>query len=291
MRGPSLYRLLIAVALALLCLASVSFAQDNSDNTDSSESSRTSLTRTTSNSSRQTTSRTNEEAGTDEDADSAEDTAGDDEGGELSNEPDEEDDEGDGDSEDTGDSEPTQSFDESYEETGLAGAVTVTTPDVLTIGTPMFVIGEKITLGWEYSKATERPPKKISICGKYPKDSGKSADRAATCDWDIAVNISGSLRKYTWDTLTGGAPGVAFSQDTGYFMYLYDSDYGVTNNMPGAGRIVPYTFSFGMYNSRYGQTNNGVPVGYNPSSNAPGSEIHALTLACAVLLSILGMLV
>ncbi|KAJ1647574.1 hypothetical protein LPJ64_001032 [Coemansia asiatica] len=287
----------MAVALALLCLASVSSAQDNSDSTDSPSTSvptRTSQTRATSASSRDTPSQTEDntrsaDTATAKETDTTEDDT-DSNGSELANEPDPTDDGSNTEDGNSNDEEPTQSFDESYEETGLAGAVTLTTPDIQAIGTPMFVIGEKITLGWEYSKSTLRPPKKVSICGKFPKDSGKSVDRTAICDWDIAVNISGSLKKYTWDTLTGGARGVAFSEDTGYFMYLYDSDYGITNNLPGAGRITPYSFSFGMYNSRYGQTNNGVPVGYSPSSNAHGTEIHALAIACAVLLSIVGIL-
>ncbi|KAJ1751979.1 hypothetical protein LPJ79_001606 [Coemansia sp. RSA 1821] len=175
---------------------------------------------------------------------------------------------------DIGSDEPTEeeeldseepSFDESYDETGMPGSVSLTTPDYMTIPTPMFEIGQNITLGWEYSNDTKRPPKKLSICGKFPKDSNKSQNQRALCDWDIAVNISGSLRKYVWNTVTHGAPGVAFVADSGYLMYFYDSDYGVNNAVPGAGRIVPSVFWFNMYNSRYDLTNQGVPDGYNPS--------------------------
>ncbi|KAJ2852444.1 hypothetical protein IWW36_000331 [Coemansia brasiliensis] len=171
-------------------------------------------------------------------------------------------------SEDELDSNDEPSFDESYDETGMPGSVSLTTPDYMTIPTPMFEIGQNITLGWEYSNDTKRPPKKLSICGKFPKGSNKSQDQRALCDWDIAVNISGSLRKYVWNTVTHGAPGAAFVADSGYLMYFYDSDYGVNNAVPGAGRIVPSVFWFNMYNSRYDLTNQGVPDGYNPSSAA-----------------------
>ncbi|KAJ2139623.1 hypothetical protein IW136_002833 [Coemansia sp. RSA 678] len=164
------------------------------------------------------------------------------------------------------DEDPTPSFDESYDETGMPGTVELTTPDYMTIPTPMFEIGEKITLGWKYGNSTQRPPEKLSICGKFPRGSNKSPNAAALCDWDIAVNISGSLRKYEWDTVTQGMPGAAFVADSGYLMRFYDSEYGVNNAIPGAGRIVPSVFWFNMYNSRYDLTNQGVPVGYNPSS-------------------------
>ncbi|KAJ1796838.1 hypothetical protein LPJ75_007169, partial [Coemansia sp. RSA 2598] len=194
---------------------------DNADSSSAStrSSTRTSPTRATSASSRQTSSQREEDAGTVDETNTAEDNTDDeDKDGELSNEPEPTGDGGDSENDDDeDDEEPTPSFDESYEETGQAGAMSLTTPDVQAVGTPMFEIGEKIILGWDYSKSTLRPPKKISICGKFPRDSGKSKDRAAICDWDIAVNISASLKKFTWDTLTGGAPGVAFSQDTGYF--------------------------------------------------------------------------
>ncbi|KAJ1852496.1 hypothetical protein GGH12_003529 [Coemansia sp. RSA 1822] len=168
--------------------------------------------------------------------------------------------------EESDDEEPTPSFDESYDETGMPGTVELTTPDYMTIPTPMFEIGEKITLGWKYGNDTKRPPEKLSICGKFPRGSNKSPNAAALCDWDIAVNISGSLRKYEWDTVTQGMPGAAFVADSGYLLRFYDSEYGVNNAMPGAGRIVPSVFWFNMYNSRYDLTNQGVPVGYDPSS-------------------------
>ncbi|KAJ2782589.1 hypothetical protein GGI15_002871 [Coemansia interrupta] len=191
---------------------------------------------------------------------------------------------------DNDDDEPTQSFDESYEETGLPQLITLTTPDLNTVPTPMFVIGEDVVIGWKYNKDTLRPPSKVSICGKFPKGSGKSINQAATCDWDIAVNISGTLRKYTWDTITVGAPGIAFSEDTGYSMYIYDSDSGPTNYTPGAGRVIPLQFVFNMYNSRYGLTNNGVPVGYNPVSSATNAAVHLWTVVGAIFLGAIGVL-
>ncbi|KAJ2025936.1 hypothetical protein IWW57_003206 [Coemansia sp. S610] len=182
----------------------------------------------------------------------------------------------------------TPSFDESYDITGLAGSAEMMTPNLMLIPTPMFVIGTNVTLGWKYSNATLRPPKKISICGKFPKDSKKSKDPAALCDWDIAVNISGALRKYTWDTVTKGAPGIAFSEDKGYLLYLYDSDFGVSNYVPGAGRITPSQFWFNMYNSRYGSTNQGVQKGYDPSA-AHSLSVQIWIVATAVILGALGV--
>ncbi|KAJ2076981.1 hypothetical protein GGI09_008305 [Coemansia sp. S100] len=183
---------------------------------------------------------------------------------------------------------PTPSFDESYDITGIAGSAVMMTPNLMLIPTPMFVIGTNVTLGWKYSNYTLRPPKKISICGKFPKDSKKSKDPAALCDWDIAVNISGTLSKYTWDTLVKSAPGVAFSEDKGYLLYLYDSDFGVSNYVPGAGRIPPSQFWFNMYNSRYKNTNEGIQKGYDPSA-AHSLSVQLWIVATAVILGVLGI--
>ncbi|KAJ1735062.1 hypothetical protein LPJ61_000752 [Coemansia biformis] len=192
------------------------------------------------------------------------------------------------DASDNGD-EPTPSFDASYDETGMPGSVMLTTPDYMTIPTPMFEIGQNITLGWKYTNDTQRPPSKLSICGKFPSKSGLSSDVRSLCDWDIAVNISGSLSKYVWDTTTHGAPGIAFVASTGYLLYFYDGDYGINNPRPGAGRIVPSQFWFAMYNSRYDQTNQGVPVGYNPSP-ASAVTVRVGTMAAIAMLGIVGIL-
>ncbi|KAJ2803135.1 hypothetical protein H4R20_003013 [Coemansia guatemalensis] len=197
------------------------------------------------------------------------------------------DEDSDGDSED--DSDDDESFDSDYEETGMPGTVDLTTPDYLAVPTPMFEIGEEITLGWKYSNDTKRPPKKISICGRFPKSSGLSSSSTSLCDWDIAVNISGSSKKYVWNTVTKGAPGIAFVASSGYLMYIYDSDYGVSNARPGAGRIVPSQFWFNMYNSRYNQTNQGIPLGYDPSP-APTVAVRAWALAGITVLGIFGVL-
>ncbi|KAJ2735919.1 hypothetical protein IW152_001217 [Coemansia sp. BCRC 34962] len=160
---------------------------------------------------------------------------------------------------------PAESFDASYEETGLPGAVSLNTPDYVAIPTPMFEIGSNVVLGWSYSNDTLRPPAKVSICGRYPPDYAAFKDRTGICDWVVASNLTGGTRSYTWDTVTQGAPGYSFFADAGYMMYIYDGDFGVGNANPGAGRITPFAFTFSMYNSQYGNTNQGVPVGYNPN--------------------------
>ncbi|KAJ2020556.1 hypothetical protein GGI06_002357 [Coemansia sp. S85] len=178
-----------------------------------------------------------------------------------------------------------ESFDASYEETGLPGAVSLNTPDYVAIPTPMFEIGSSVVLGWSYSNDTLRPPAKVSICGRYPPDHAAFKGRAGICDWVVASNLTGGTRNYTWDTVTQGAPGYSFSADTGYTMYIYDGDFGVSSASPGAGRITPFAFTFSMYNSQYGNTNQGVPVGYNPSAASvnqisPWSLVVVLLLVC-----------
>ncbi|KAJ2691119.1 hypothetical protein GGH99_002484, partial [Coemansia sp. RSA 1285] len=180
---------------------------------------------------------------------------------------------------------PSESFDESYEETGVPGTVSLLTPDYQLVPTPMFGIGEQIVIGWNYSSDTQRPPKKLSICGRFPTGSSASTSSTDLCNWYIAKGIPGTLRNYTWDTVTQGAPGVAFFEDSGYQLYFFDSDYGVNNPTPGAGRIVPSQFWFNMYRSRYGLTNEGVPVGYKPSA-AAHMVLHAWTVAAGIALSI-----
>ncbi|KAJ2763671.1 hypothetical protein IWQ57_005489, partial [Coemansia nantahalensis] len=182
---------------------------------------------------------------------------------------------------------PDASFDSSYEETGMPGSVELTTPDYMAVPTPMFEIGDKITLGWKYTNDTMRPPSKLSICGRFPLNSGPGRNPRKLCDWDIAVNISGGSTKYVWDTVTQGAKGAAFVAQAGYLMYFYDADYGVDNPRPGAGRIVPSQFWFAMYNSRYDQTNQGVPVGYNPSA-AHAVTVRIGSAAVLALLAIAG---
>ncbi|KAJ2852090.1 hypothetical protein GGI22_005214, partial [Coemansia erecta] len=187
---------------------------------------------------------------------------------------------------DSSDENSSDSSDNSDEETGVQGTVSLLTPNYESIPTPMFAIGEQIVLGWNYSSDTTKPPKNLSICGRFPTGSSASTDPSKLCNWYIAQNISGSLRNYTWDTVTEGAPGVAFFEDTGYMLYFFDSDYGVSNASPGAGRITPSQFWFNMYLSRYGQTNKGVPAGYNPSA-ATAVVIHAWTVAVGIALSVI----
>ncbi|KAJ2396583.1 hypothetical protein GGI05_001045 [Coemansia sp. RSA 2603] len=286
MRGLSLYRLFIAVALALFCLANTTSAQ-NGNSQDSTEVTSAQTTRTTSSStSRRTSAQTEQATNKDNTDDNTEDDQG-----ELPNDTNLGDDEkSENNHTDDDGNEITQSFDESYEETGLPQLITLTTPDLNTVPTPMFVIGEDVVIGWKFNSDTLRPPSKVSICGKFPKGSGKSINQAAICDWDIAVNISGTLRNYTWDTVTVGAPGIAFSEDTGYSMYIYDSDSGPKNYTPGAGKVIPLQFIFNMYNSRYGLTNNGVPLGYNPVSSATNAAVHLWTVVGAIFLGAIGVL-
>ncbi|KAJ2720047.1 hypothetical protein GGI07_004849 [Coemansia sp. Benny D115] len=286
MRGLTLYRLFVAVALALFCLVSVSTAQDQGDEEASTTPTRTTSTNTRSTSRNTSSSRSSSTNATNKD---------DEQTGEIDDEkePTEDEDENsndeNNDDEDDDSAEPTESFDEEFEATGWPGRFVLTTPDVTAYPTPMFVIGEEVTLAWKFEKEVVRPPKKVSICGKFPRDSNKSKDRTAYCDWDIAVNLTGGTKKFIWDTLTVGAPGVVFSEDTGYIMIFYDSDYGPGNQQPGAGRAIPYTLTFNMYRSKYGSTNQGVPVGYDPSA-APSVSVHLWTIVGAVALSVMGML-
>ncbi|KAJ1664986.1 hypothetical protein GGF38_003033 [Coemansia sp. RSA 25] len=178
---------------------------------------------------------------------------------------------------------PIESFDASYDETGLPGAVSLNTPDYMAIPTPMFEIGSNVVLGWSYSNDTLRPPAKVSICGRYPPDFAAFQARTGVCDWDVASNLTGSAQSYTWNTLTQGAPGYTFYADKGYMMYIYDGDFGVSNSNPGAGRIAPFAFSFSMYNSQYNNTNQGVPAGYNPSA-ASVTQLSLWAVMGAVLL-------
>ncbi|KAJ2824851.1 hypothetical protein IWW50_003132 [Coemansia erecta] len=273
MRG--LFRFLV---VALLFLALVSVAQEAADSSPSGTKDDTKETPTpTPTPSKDETSRQKSDSG-----DKATDEAKTDDSNEEDTLPDDEPTADDSDA----DKDATPSFDESYDETGMPGTVQLTTPDYLTVPTPMFEIGQKITLGWKYSNDTQRPPSKLSICGKFPRGSNKSPNAASLCDWDIAVNISGSLRKYVWDTVTQGMPGAAFVADSGYLMYFYDSDYGVSDATPGAGRITPSQFWFNMYNSRYDQTNQGVPVGYDPSA-ASTAAVGLWPVFAAVLCSML----
>ncbi|KAJ2872329.1 hypothetical protein GGH93_004100 [Coemansia aciculifera] len=280
MRAWTMHCKLFVIALVLLCLASISLAQNDSDKPDNTTpNSKSSPTPTpdsrTSGSQRPTGTgnNTREKSTATDDEDKSDDNK-------ATNTP----------RPTTGSDtqDPTPSFDESYDITGIAGSAVMMTPNLMLIPTPMFVIGTNVTIGWKYSNYTLRPPKKISICGKFPKDSKKSKDPAALCDWDIAVNISGTLNKYTWDTLTKSAPGVVFSEDKGYLLYLYDSDFGVRNYLPGAGRITPSQFWFNMYNSRYGSTNDGIQKGYDPSA-AHSLSVQLWIVATAVILGVLGI--
>ncbi|KAJ2077609.1 hypothetical protein H4R24_005030 [Coemansia sp. RSA 988] len=278
MRGAPLYRLLLVVALALFCLAHVSLAQNDGEaESTPSPTSDENTPAETENGSDDTKTDTEEES-TKEESDN--------EDSEESDEPTATDDE---DNEDNEDDDSEESFDSDYEETGMPGTVDLTTPDYMAVPTPMFEIGEKITFGWKYSNDTKRPPNKVSICGRFPRSSGLSTNPTSLCDWDIAVNISGSSKKYIWNTVTKGAPGIAFVANSGYLMYIYDSDYGVDNARPGAGRIVPSQFWFNMYNSRYNQTNQGIPLGYEPSP-ASTIAVRVWTISGIMVLGILGVL-
>ncbi|KAJ1889808.1 hypothetical protein LPJ66_007833 [Kickxella alabastrina] len=277
MRAFTLHRLFVTVALALFCLASISSAQNDED-TSSTPTPTRSPTRTSNTEPAESSATRKDESDVASDKNDESDLDN-----EVSDDPEPT-------NHNDDDNNPTQSFDESYDVTGIVGAFSWKTPDVISIPTPMFVIGEKITLGWTYTNETLRPPAKVSICGKFPSDSGKSTSRAAICDWTIAVNISGEGKKFIWDTVTDGAKGIAFSEDTGYKLYIYDSERDVSDNSPGAGRVIPLMFWFNMYNSRYNMTNQGVPVGYDPSA-APNIAVHLWTVLGAVVLGVLGMLV
>ncbi|KAJ2557539.1 hypothetical protein EV175_001286 [Coemansia sp. RSA 1933] len=276
MWGVTLYRFLAVALLALLCLASPSLAQN--DNSGSSTNASTENTPTPSSDTANTAaaSRSSDDGSTSSATNSS--------GGSSSNDPTPTD------SNDSSEEISDDSSDDTSDDTGVQGTVSLLTPDSQTIPTPMFAIGEQIVLGWNYSSDTTHPPEKLSICGRFPTDSSASTDASELCNWYIAQNISGSLRNYTWDTVTEGAPGVAFFEDTGYMMYFFDSDYGVSNSSPGAGRITPSLFRFAMYRSRYGETNDGVPAGYNPSA-ATAVAIHAWTVAVGLALSVASLLV
>ncbi|KAI9505604.1 hypothetical protein BX070DRAFT_232765 [Coemansia spiralis] len=275
MRGATLYRYFAVALFALFCLAGQALSQN--DNNEGSQSSSPSVTAETTPTNSGTTSASPDSAsstsGTVQSKTSNKHTnSGSSESPTAT-------------ADESQNSDGSETFDASYDETGMPGTVSLMTPNYQAVPTPMFVIGEQIVLGWEYSNDTRRPPNKLSICGRFPTGTQVTSDSRSVCQWNIAVNISGTLRKYTWDTLTEGAPGVAFSEGSGYQMYFYDSEYGVNNAVPGAGRIVPSVFWFNMYRSRYGLTNEGVPVGYDPST-AAAVAIHGLVTICMVLISI-----
>ncbi|KAJ2611313.1 hypothetical protein H4S08_003219 [Coemansia sp. RSA 1365] len=290
MRGAPLYRFLLVVALALFCLAQVSLAQDDNE----SEKTPT-PTPTDDEKPSKETGKADDDAKTDTEEDATKDdsdpkdTEKDDEPTATDDKDNNKDDNKDDDKDDNKDDNKDEEFDSDFEETGMPGSVDLTTPDYLAVPTPMFEIGEQITLGWKYTNDTKRPPKKVSICGRFPKSSGLSSSRTSLCDWNIAVNISGSSKKYVWDTVTEGAPGIAFIARSGYILYIYDSDYGVNEARPGAGRIVPSQFWFNMYNSRYNQTNQNIPLGYNPSSTAM-TVVPAWALVGITVLGMFGVL-
>ncbi|KAJ2514409.1 hypothetical protein GGI11_004097 [Coemansia sp. RSA 2049] len=287
MRGVTLYRFIAVALIAVLCLAIPSLAQNGTiDNNGSNTDASTDNSATASSNEHATTpapSRTNSADGSsDEEHGSTSDEST---TSERSNSKDSSSEKPTPTDDGNSSEDPSESFDESYEETGVPGTVSLLTPDYQLVPTPMFGIGEQIVIGWNYSSDTQRPPKKLSICGRFPTGSSASTSSTDLCNWYIAKGIPGTLRNYTWDTVTQGAPGVAFFEDSGYQLYFFDSDYGVNNPTPGAGRIVPSQFWFNMYRSRYGLTNEGVPVGYKPSA-AAHMVLHAWTVAAGIALSI-----
>ncbi|KAJ1662210.1 hypothetical protein IW140_006111 [Coemansia sp. RSA 1813] len=284
MRGATLYRFLAVALLALLCLANPSLAQNDNSGGNTDASTESTATKTDNeNTSTPTPSKSRSSGDASEDGSKSGDSGStssenNKSRGNSSDEPTSADD-------NNSDEDPSESFDESYEETGMPGTVSLQTPNLMTIPTPMFAIGDQVVLGWNYSSDTLRPPEKLSICGSFPTGSSASTDSTQPCNWYIAQDIPGNSRNYTWDTVTQGAPGVAFSEGSGYRLYFFDSAYGVSNSSPGAGRITPTPFWFNMYRSRYGLTNDGVPAGYNPSA-ATAVAIHAWTVVVGIALSI-----
>ncbi|KAJ2156872.1 hypothetical protein GGF46_004895 [Coemansia sp. RSA 552] len=296
MRGATLYRLLL-LALAMLCVVQRTLAQDQeadptptpTNGPDEEVDQETGTNREDSGPGSDVATATEEDGNNEEDKDNNEEDKDNNEEDKDNNEEDKDNNEedtrtNDEDEEQGSLDDEDESFDESFDETGLAGSLELTTPDYMTVPTPMFEIGEKVTLGWKYSNDTKRPPTKLTICGKFPRGKGPDPNSRSYCDWDIAVNISGSLKKYVWDTKTTGAPGIAFSVSTGYLMYFYDAEYGVENPVPGAGRMTPFLFRFNMYNSRYDLTNQGIPSGYDPAAAAPSLRcaLHWITVLVAL---------
>ncbi|KAI8319320.1 hypothetical protein GQ54DRAFT_265549 [Martensiomyces pterosporus] len=282
MRRSIFSRIFVLALIALVCLASASLAQDGKPQQKYAASPTPTATQDKNKTSAANSRGKSDTAEATRDTDTAtEDRSG----GKHDNNSDEESTTEDS----TNTATATQSFDESYEETGLAGAISLTTPDLMAIPTPMFAINGDVVIGWKYSNETLRPPKRINICGRFPPGHNRSPSNTVACDWTIATNISGSARNYTWNTVTEGAPGYVFTENTGYMMYIYDADYGMTDYLPGAGRAVPFSFKFAMFTSRYGQTNQGVPAGYNPSA-APAVRAQMWAVLGTVALSVLSVM-
>ncbi|OMJ10091.1 hypothetical protein AYI69_g10385 [Smittium culicis] len=69
------------------------------------------------------------------------------------------------------------------------------------VPTPLFEIGTVINLEWEYSKELDTVPKKITIAVQIPRElSSTTESQKPIIIYDIAANISGSIKNYSWDT-------------------------------------------------------------------------------------------
>ncbi|KAJ1963662.1 hypothetical protein GGI12_001922 [Dipsacomyces acuminosporus] len=95
------------------------------------------------------------------------------------------------DSDDAASDMPTPSFDESYEETGLAEAVTLKTPDLMAVPAPMFATNSKVEIPWGYTNAALRPPKRLNSCGRLTPGYNPSAASAVEVRALVVLSTAG----------------------------------------------------------------------------------------------------
>ncbi|OLY79767.1 hypothetical protein AYI68_g6154 [Smittium mucronatum] len=154
---------------------------------------------------------------------------------------------------------------------GFPGRINIIEPPK-SVPTPLFQIGSIVDLKWEYSKELLSPPKLITISLQLPKDQTFSKT-PQTNVVDLATNISGSIKEYSWDT--NSQTGSSFRSGKGYSILIYDSNIGLKrSDSPPPGRLLKFTLPFIFYISTYNQTNDGVFRNYNPNST---TKLHVPT--------------
>ncbi|KAJ2883288.1 hypothetical protein IWW38_005563 [Coemansia aciculifera] len=134
-----------------------------------------------------------------------------------------------------------------------------------TVHTPLFELDSVVELRWEYDNNVIEIPEKLMISVQLPKDPHGDPG-AKPVLYDIAVNITGSKKRFYWDTKNDVPEGVGMREGNGYIMYFYDGDIGFRmSDVVPARYLIKYAMPFAFYISRYERTNDGVPRGYNPN--------------------------
>ncbi|KAJ2801053.1 hypothetical protein H4S07_005030 [Coemansia furcata] len=154
-----------------------------------------------------------------------------------------------------------------------------------TVHTPLFELDSVIELRWDYDNNVIEVPEKLMISVQLPKDP-HAEPGVKPALYDIAVNVTGSKKRFYWDTKNDVPEGVGMREGNGYIMYFYDGDVGFRmSDVVPAGYLIKYAMPFAFYISRYERTNDGVPRNYNPNSAArlaPPGRLLALLLIVSV---------